>query len=74
LTIYQELGHNPVPPEDPSQEIKHYRRYFTEELENRKDILSKPTFNISQIKRGQSRGLSKSWFSFLSKPKTDESD
>ena len=41
---------------------KHYRRFFEDELENDKDIFPKPIFYNIDIKRGQSRGVEKSWF------------
>jgi len=43
---------------------KHYRRFFEDELENDKVIFPKPIFHNFDIKRGQSRGVEKSWFSF----------
>lgn len=41
---------------------KHYRRYFEDELENDTEIFPKPIFTNIEIKRGQSRGVEKSWF------------
>ena len=41
---------------------KHYRRFFEDELENDKEIFPKPIFTNIEIKRGQSRGVEKSWF------------
>lgn len=43
---------------------KHYRTFFEDELENDKTIFPKPIFYNAEIKRGQSRGVEKSWFSF----------
>ena len=43
---------------------KHYRRYFEDELEHNEEIFSKNVFTNIDIKRGQSRGVEKSWFSF----------
>ena len=50
----------------------HYRRFFDDELENNTELFPKPPFMRADIKRGQSRGLKKSWFSFGA-DKTDES-
>ena len=50
----------------------HYRRFYDDELENNKDLFPKAPFINVDIKRGQSRGLKKSWFSF-GNDKTDES-
>jgi hypothetical protein len=72
-TIYMELGHNEDPPEKPEEDKKHYRKYFNDELENNKEIFPKMPFHTSNIIRGQSRGLSKGWFSFFKKTITDES-
>lgn len=43
---------------------KHYRRFYEDELENDPEIFSKPVFLNVDIKRGQSRGVEKSFFSF----------
>jgi len=67
-SIYLALGFNQTPQDD----IKHYRRYFPDELENVKDVMPKMPFRDFEIKRGQQRGLSKGFFSMFSKPKTDE--
>lgn len=72
-TIYMEMGFNSEHPTDPSLEKKHYRRFYDDELENVKEIFPKMPFYTVDIIRGQSRGLSKSWFNMFSKPKTDES-
>ena len=53
----------------------HYRKFYEDELENDKNLFpdeNEPFRNID-IKRGQSRGLKKSWFSFFSADKEDES-
>ena len=50
----------------------HYRKYYDDELENNKELFPKAPFLSVPIKRGQSRGLKKSWFSFGAE-KTDES-
>ena len=72
-TLYVELGYNEEPPKTEEEEKKHYRRYYEDELENNKEIFPKSPFHTSEIIRGQSRGLKKSFFSFLSKDKTDDS-
>ncbi len=53
----------------------HYRKFYEDELENDKNLFPDPDepFISIPIKRGQSRGLQKSWFSFLSEDKVDES-
>ena len=53
----------------------HYRKYYQDELENDKNLFPDPDdpFIKIPIKRGQSRGLSKSWFSFIVPDKLDES-
>ena len=50
----------------------HYRKYYDDELENNKELFPKQPFINVDIKRGQSRGLKKSWFNFGAE-KTDES-
>ena len=50
----------------------HYRRFFDDELENNEELFPHKPFLSVPIKRGQSRGLKKSWFSFGA-DKTDES-
>lgn len=73
-TLYYEVGYDQVIPEKPELCQKHYRRFYTDELENIKEIFPKQPFHQADIIRGQSRGLSKGWFSFLVKTKTDESN
>jgi len=53
----------------------HYRKFYEDELENDKVLFPDPDdpFIKIPIKRGQSRGLTKSWFSFFSEDKVDES-
>jgi hypothetical protein len=53
----------------------HYRKFYEDELENDKDLFPDPDepFVRIPIMRGQSRGLSKSWFSFIVPDKLDES-
>ena len=43
---------------------KHYRRYYEDELENIKEVIPKSPFQSFSVMRGQSRGLSKGWFSY----------
>jgi len=44
-------------PENPVE--KHYRRFVPKELENVKEVMSRPSeFNVYDIKRGQARGAS----------------
>ena len=53
----------------------HYRKFYEDELENDKSLFpdpDEPFINIG-VKRGQSRGLKKSWFSFFTADKVDES-
>jgi len=53
----------------------HYRKFYEDELENDRTLFpdkDEPFISIP-IKRGQSRGLQKSWFSFFSDDKMDES-
>ena len=61
--------------EDKDTGRKHYRRYYTKELEKVDTVLIKPTpFNQYDLKRGQSRGASKSiWQSLTGNVKEDES-
>lgn len=59
--------------ENPETKRRHYRRFYNQELENVKEIMPVSTpFESFEIKRGQSRGASKSWFSFGAQ-KQDES-
>lgn len=53
----------------------HYRKFYEDELENNKALFPDPDepFIKIPIKRGQSRGLTKSWFSFFTPDKVDES-
>ena len=51
----------------------HYRKFYDDELENNKDLFPKMPFISAPIKRGQSRGLKKSWFNVFSTDKVDES-
>jgi hypothetical protein len=43
----------------------HYRRYYEDELENNKELVGESPLNKIDIKRGQSRGNSKSFFGAL---------
>jgi len=53
----------------------HYRKFYEDELENDRALFPDPDepFIRVPIKRGQSRGLQKSWLSILSADDTDES-
>ena len=55
--------------------VRHYRRYFPDELENCTDVMPvKSPFHQFDIKKGQSRGASKGLLSmFGGGPKTDAS-
>lgn len=54
------------------KKTKHYRRYYPKELELVTEVMPIPTpFTQFKIMRGQSRGASKSWFSFGSKKEDD---
>ena len=68
-----ELGYNSTPPLNPEEDKKHYRRFYDDELENCKEIFSESPFDICDIIRGQSRGVSSGFFSMFSSAKTDES-
>lgn len=60
--IFEPLGWDRVPGE--SKE-KHYRKFYTNELETVKEVMSKPSeFMCYDLKRGQSRGAKKSFFDF----------
>ena len=50
---------------------RHYRRFFDDELENNKDLFPSMPFLKIPLKRGQSRGVAKSWFSWGSSEKMD---
>ena len=66
-SIYMGLGWD----ENPEQKRKHYRRFYPDELENCKEVMPvKTPFHEYMIKKGQSRGASKSWFGTN---KTDDS-
>ena len=70
-TLFIPLGWD----EDRTTKRKHYRQYYNDELENNKEIFPRPSpFNSYQIKRGQSRGVSKGGFmSMFKTQKRDES-
>ena len=61
--------------EDATTLRKHYRQYYNDELENIKEIFPvKSPFHSIELKKGQSRGISKGLFSsLLKKKKKDES-
>ena len=56
--IYMAVGYDPK--FDSKQ--KHYRRFYEDELENIRDVMPKSPFHTYEITKGQSRGLSNSWF------------
>jgi len=80
LNVYREHGMPPaslfVPlgwDENPESKAKHYRKFYPTELELVKEIMPAPSpFQTFLIKRGQSRGASKSLWPFK-KQKTDDS-
>ena len=51
----------------------HYRKFYEDELENNKNLFPENPFLRIPIMRGQSRGLTQSWFSWGSSDKQDES-
>ena len=61
--------------EDKETGRKHYRRFYTKDLEKVETVLQKESpFNQYDLKRGQSRGASKSiWQSLTGNVKEDES-
>lgn len=63
-TLYYEIGFDKVAPEKKEDGNKHFRRFYDDELENVKDIFPKKAFHTCDIVRGQSRGLSKGFFSW----------
>ena len=82
MQIYREV--NPPPKqlflslgwdEDKETRRKHYRRYYINDLEKVDTVLQKESpFNQYDLKRGQSRGASKSiWQSLTGNVKEDES-
>lgn len=67
-SLYMPLGWD----ETPEKGRKHYRKYYKDELENTRDVMSMPSpFDQYFIKRGQSRGASKSFFSFKAAKEDD---
>ena len=69
--LFEELGWD-RDKENPKE--KHYRKFVTEELEHSKSVMSKPSeFHCYELKRGQSRGASKSIFSFGASKKAADS-
>lgn len=54
---------------------KHYRKLYNDELEDVKEVMSRPSeFNSYVLKRGQSRGASKSFFGSSKKDETGNED
>ena len=64
--VFLPIGYDPK--HDSKQ--KHYRRFYEDELENIEEVMPKSPFQSCEIKKGQSRGLSRGWFWSR---KTDES-
>lgn len=49
----------------PDSGVKHYRRFYPDELENVREIMPYTTpFHTYDIKKGQSRGASRRWWPF----------
>ena len=60
--------------QNPEDKIKHYRRFYPDELENIDDMMGDKPFNEFDILRGASRGNKAGLFSgMFGKPKTDDS-
>ena len=57
-TVFMPIGYDP----NHNSKQKHYRRFYEDELENIKEVIPNSPFQSFDIMRGQSRGLSKSWF------------
>lgn len=58
--------------ETPADARRHYRRYYNDELENIKEVMPESTpFNVFTLKRGQTRGASKSMWPFGAKKEDD---
>lgn len=81
LNVYREIN---APPEstyiglgwdeNPESKRRHYRRYYTQELENVVEIMPKPSpFTSFNIMRGQSRGAKQKWWPFGAAAKQDDS-
>lgn len=60
-SLFMSLGFN----EKKESDIKHYRRYYPDELEKVKEVIPRKPFHEENVFRGQSRGLKKSFFSGL---------
>ena len=65
--LYIGLGFDDQPEDD----RKHYRRFYPDELENCSELMPKSPFTEYPIKRGQTRGASKSFFSWGSAKEDD---
>jgi hypothetical protein len=57
--------------EEPEDKKRHYRRFYPDELENVKELMGEPPFIQYMLKRGQTRGAGKSWWSFSSVKEDD---
>ena len=51
-TLYKEIGYDRDMPEEGKEGNKHYRRYYTDELEKVKEIFPKMPFHTADIMRG----------------------
>ena len=51
-TLYMEIGYNHEIPKSGKEGVKHYRRFYNDELENNKDIFKKDPFLSVNIVRG----------------------
>ena len=72
-SVFLGLGFDDDHSGDPTK--RHYRRYYTDELENIKDVMPVASpFDQYEIKKGQTRGASSGLFSFsFGKKKEDDS-
>lgn len=69
-TLFLGLGYD----ETPTSKRKHYRRFYPQELEKVEEIMPVPSpFETFDLKRGQSRGASKSIWPFGGAKKQDAS-
>lgn len=65
-SLYLPVGYDgAVTDHKPVAGNKHYRKFYMDELENNKEIFKKSVFYTSSVMRGQTRGISKGFFSSL---------
>ena len=64
--VYMEVGYDGIVSEnsEPSG-MKHYRKYYEDELENNKELFKRSPFYTAPIFRGQSRGIKHGFLSGL---------